>query len=511
MLRLKKNKKTRIFALLLIFAMVLTQSGFAFAAEGEPEGEAIQETEVKVEAQVSEPEPQPEPAPEAEPVKEEPATEVQEAEPVPQEPQAVQEEAAEPEKAEAEAPEEAEEEEKTETQTVKEEKRSDSSKLKLEVQSESKETKKAGAESFDFDDSTDLDDGVYSADMVEYTFTGGTGKARLDLEKLIVKNGKASATFTATSANMTHVYLDKSPSSDEDTALYDPKTDTMGPGVYKIENSKVTIPVKVGSETDFAARSVAMSEPHWINYQYIISVKSDAKPEFDNTTTLKDGTYTPSDYTFTGGTGKAKLTIETVTVKNGLATGTFTSSSASMSHVYLWASPSEDDTPDLYDPSTDKMGKDVYKVSNQKVTIPVRINDDVDLAARTTAMSVPHWVNYTYHITIDADAEPEEDPGDDPEPAVDPEPEDKGDETPSGGSGKLKDGTYKVLTTTDRKMFYIYPKEQDPAYSILTVKDGKMTATITLSGEGYDYVYMGTPSQAVKAGKSKWIKAKVVN
>ena len=38
-----------------------------------------------------------------------------------------------------------------------------------------------------------------------------------------------------------------------------------------------------------------------------------------------------------------------------------------------------------------------------------------------------------------------------------------------------------------------------------------MTATITLSGEGYDYVFMGTPEEAVKAGKSKWIKAKVVN
>ena len=59
-------------------------------------------------------------------------------------------------------------------------------------------------------------------------------------------------------------------------------------------------------------------------------------------------------------------------------------------------------------------------------------------------------------------------------------------------------------------MFYLYPKEKNPAKVILVKKNGKMTATITLTGTGYDYVYMGTPAQAKKAGKKKWIKYKKV-
>ena len=93
---------------------------------------------------------------------------------------------------------------------------------------------------------------------------------------------------------------------------------------------------------------------------------------------------------------------------------------------------------------------------------------------------------------------------------AEPEPSDPTPTVPST-TQTLADGTYKVLSTTDRKMFYLYPKETDPAYSILKIENGKMTATITLNGEGYDYVYMGTPEQAKAAGSSKWIKANVVN
>ena len=61
-------------------------------------------------------------------------------------------------------------------------------------------------------------------------------------------------------------------------------------------------------------------------------------------------------------------------------------------------------------------------------------------------------------------------------------------------------------------MFYIAPKEKNPAKAILKVnKDGTMTATFSLSGEGYDYVYMGSAKQAAKAPKKNWIKGKVVN
>ena len=372
-------------------------------------------------------------------------------------------------------------------------------------------------EPFVFDNSTDLADGSYSLDDLEYEFTGGTGKARLDLESLTVKNGFAEATFASSSDYMTHVYLAKTADNSEDPSIYDPATDRMGQGTYKIVGKKVTIPVKVGTQTDLSARTTIMSEPHWINYQYTINVKEDAVATFDNSTDLDDGTYTPDDFSFTGGTGKAKVTCDTVTVKDGKAEATFTVSSDYMTHVYLGEAASNDEDPALYDPETDETGTDVYAITDKQFTVPVRLNEEVGFAIRTTAMSDPHWVNYSYNITVKQDnndpeeeVTPQKDPSENEGSGNKEEDTQKEDKTPSTRQ-KLKDGTYKVLTTTDRKMFYIYPKDQDPAYSILTIEDGKMTATITLTGEGYDYVFMGTPEEAAKAPKSQWIKAKIVN
>ena len=40
----------------------------------------------------------------------------------------------------------------------------------------------------------------------------------------------------------------------------------------------------------------------------------------------------------------------------------------------------------------------------------------------------------------------------------------------------------------------------------LTVKNGQIRALITLSGTGYDYLYVGTGAQASAAGQGQWVK-----
>ena len=45
----------------------------------------------------------------------------------------------------------------------------------------------------------------------------------------------------------------------------------------------------------------------------------------------------------------------------------------------------------------------------------------------------------------------------------------------------------------------------------LTVKNGKMSAVLTLSGTGYDYLYLGTKEEAAKADKSLWVPFKEDN
>ncbi len=66
----------------------------------------------------------------------------------------------------------------------------------------------------------------------------------------------------------------------------------------------------------------------------------------------------------------------------------------------------------------------------------------------------------------------------------------------------LEDGTYTGLAETGAAMFKVTAVK-------LTVKDGSMTAVVSLSGTGYDYLYMGTKEEAYAADKSAWIPAVV--
>lgn len=502
---MKKKLNNKITAVVLLIAMLMTQSAFTFA-DAEPVDELMEEP-VKAEMVLEAPsgeeaiaaeEAIPE-GPAEEPVGEVPATAAENT----KEPAAEQissASSAEPEKAAA--------------TTVATEKKATASKAAAE--NTVKNSGNEQAASFAFDNSTNIPDGTYEGDAVSFSFTGGTGKTSFTVDKVIIEGGKATAVLTTSSANMTHLYLAHTADQEDDKSIYDPDTDTMAPGVYRFENKRVTIPVRLGEETDFAGRTVAMGAPHWIQYAYTLTIDVPAETDFDNTTDLKDGTYSVDEdhFVFTGGTGKAKLTPASVTVKNGRATAEFTASSDKMTHVYLGEASSNNEDPDLYDPSAGKTGKDVFAINDKKVTVPVAVNKETNIAARTTAMGDPHWINYHYTIIIDKDVEPSDNPSDqDKEDDKDKNKDKESQEQPVTPSTKqqLKDGTYKVLSTTDRKMFYLYPKEQVNAYSILTVKNGKMTATITLTGDGYDYVYMGTPAQAKKAGKAKWIKAKIVN
>ena len=69
--------------------------------------------------------------------------------------------------------------------------------------------------------------------------------------------------------------------------------------------------------------------------------------------------------------------------------------------------------------------------------------------------------------------------------------------TPIEGES-LKDGSYSVKVVTSSSMFPVTD-------CVLNVKDGKMTAVMTMSGTGYLYVYTGTGLEAAKADKSDYI------
>lgn len=64
----------------------------------------------------------------------------------------------------------------------------------------------------------------------------------------------------------------------------------------------------------------------------------------------------------------------------------------------------------------------------------------------------------------------------------------------------LHDGEYPVTVSSSSSMFNI-------EHCTLTVKDGVMTAEMTMGGSGYAYLYMGTGEEAAKADESSWIPA----
>jgi len=79
------------------------------------------------------------------------------------------------------------------------------------------------------------------------------------------------------------------------------------------------------------------------------------------------------------------------------------------------------------------------------------------------------------------------------------------DNSTPGNKSALADGTYRINgITTNFSMFKAYNST-----GTLTVKDGKMTATFELTGTGYDYIYLGEPSDAIQAAGNGWIKGMV--
>lgn len=71
---------------------------------------------------------------------------------------------------------------------------------------------------------------------------------------------------------------------------------------------------------------------------------------------------------------------------------------------------------------------------------------------------------------------------------------------PADETNKIADGIYEATAETGAAMFKVVKVK-------LIAKDGKMTALITLSGAGYNYLYLGTSADAA-ADKSAWIASK---
>lgn len=106
----------------------------------------------------------------------------------------------------------------------------------------------------------------------------------------------------------------------------------------------------------------------------------------NSSTTLKDGTYTPDSFSFSGGTGKVNISCSKITVTNGQAYATLVFSSEYYTYV--------------------KANGNTYYSScgggTSTVTIPVALNQNNSIIGMTTRMSQPHEITYTIYVALKA-------------------------------------------------------------------------------------------------------------
>ena len=106
----------------------------------------------------------------------------------------------------------------------------------------------------------------------------------------------------------------------------------------------------------------------------------------NNSTSLKDGVYTPDSFTISGGTGRVKISCSKVTITNGQAFATIVFGSSKYSYVKA--------NGNVYYPSVSG--------GTSSFTIPVELNKNNKIIGMTTAMTQAHEIEYTIFVYLAA-------------------------------------------------------------------------------------------------------------
>lgn len=355
-------------------------------------------------------------------------------------------------------------------------------------------------------------DGIYIPD--NFGVSGGTGKVTITCPNVKVKGDTATAKIVFGSEYYTSL---KSAG-----VTYNGIIDkTAGTATYYV-------PVEINKDYVITGTTTRMSEPHDIDYTINITVSSQSQTTTDSgygqdieepeDDAIANGRYIPDDWSIRMASGRElKNPIDCTYVK------------ISGEKAYAQIVFHSDGFPRLT--SNDVEYKSVVDSTAETSTffIPVEINQEYSISAFSTKMNTN--ITYIMNITLSKDSSKYEgtlndSDVDNDEPIID-DPSKPGENDPANpGPGKddpadptkpvkpakpekLADGTYQIKADTDNRMFYLVPKDDPTAYrATLVKKNGKLKVTITLSGTGYDYLYLGTVTKAEKADKTTWTKYK---
>lgn len=283
-------------------------------------------------------------------------------------------------------------------------------------------------------DADGLTDGEYQADSFSCELAKG-GKKKVDItcQKIVIKNGKATAWIHFNSSHYNNAWVNFNGNQSKYVA--------------KSANNGVIfqIPVDVNKEMTFMTHTDSMGGKN-IAYKMNITISKGATPSTPEQTVV-------TGLSFSEG---AELNMKAGEVQKLTPSFTPALTEGQAAPEVTWSSS---------DPAVVKVAKSgtqaevtAVKAGTAEITASIKNNDGTEIKA-------------VCKVTVKA-----------------PETENK----------TLTDGSYQVDVTSNASMFKVIN-------CILTSEKGKMYAVITLSGTGYDRLYMGTASDAAKATAKDYI------
>lgn len=216
--------------------------------------------------------------------------------------------------------------------------------------------------------------------------------------------------------------------------------------------------------------------------------------------TLADGTYTVETET---NSPRFKVISTKLTVKNGKMEALLMLSGTGYDHLYLCDAKDAETNQDQWIKWKDEIPyttADGQEKTGRTYVIPVSALGQ-PIPVTVYSKTKKQWLDRT--ITLKSEGmkkvETEEvNPGPSTAPTETPtSPTTPAPSTAPSQPARPADGVYTTTAETGTTMFRVVE-------IILTVKNGKMSAEITLSGTGYDYLYMGTAAEAA-GNENQWI------
>lgn len=286
-----------------------------------------------------------------------------------------------------------------------------------------------------------LKDGEYSVDADHFSAkltSGGSSKVKIECQKVIVKNGKATAWINFSSSKYDKVWVKVNGIQN----IYHAKPREGEAGVT------FEIPVNLNSSMTFMAHTSSMSGKN-IAYTINIAIPEDTVPS------------TPST--------PDQTVITELSFKEGSELSMKEGEVQELTPQFTPALSASETAPDMTWTSSDPKIVTVAKSGTQAEVTAVKAGTAEVTVSINNAEGTE--LKATCKVTVTAS-----------------ETENK----------TLTDGSYQVDVDTGNKMFKV-------TNCILTSEKGKMYAVITLSGTGYDYLYMGSAADAAEAAAKDYI------